>query len=383
MSSKVDYYEILEIERNAGEDEIKKSYRRLAVKYHPDKNPGNSEAEEKFKKVSEAYQVLSDREKRARYDRFGHSDGGGFDFGGSGDPFDIFRSFMSGSGFGDIFGSSFGGGQQRSSGSRRQPGGDIQIRLKLTLEEIALGGKKKIKMKRYNPCQTCSGSGAKEGSKAKTCSTCGGSGQVQQVSRSLFGQFVNIQPCQTCRGEGTIVTDTCNSCRGEGRIREDSVVEIDIPAGVPDQSQMPISGEGHVGLRAAPRGDLYVIFLEKEHSIFGRDEDDIIFELKLSFPDAALGKEVEVPTLWGPVKVDIPAGTQSGKKFRLSHKGMPHYRTGRKGDQIIVANVFTPKNLTPKERKLIEQLRQSENMIPPEETGKSFWEKFKDKISDN
>ena len=386
MSSKRDYYEVLEIDRNASVEDIKKAYRKLAVKYHPDKNPGDKESEERFKEVSEAYQILSEPNKRSRYDQFGHSAGGmgGFDFGGGGDPFDIFRSFMEGSGFGDIFGSAFGGRSPgRGPGSRKQPGGDIQIRLKLTLEEIAKGGKKKLKMKRYNPCDVCVGSGAKKDSKTSSCPTCGGSGQVRQVTRSLFGQFVNIQPCSHCQGEGQIISEKCSSCHGEGRIREESFVDFDIPAGVPDQSQMPISGEGHSGLRGAPRGDLYVIFLEKEHEIFGREEDDIIYDLNLSFPDAALGISLEVETLWGPVKVDIPAGTQNGKKFRLNNKGMPHYRSGRRGDQIIIVSIYIPKSLENKEKKLIEQLRESENLIPPPKSGKSFWDRFKEKFAEN
>jgi molecular chaperone DnaJ len=379
MPTKRDYYEVLEISRNAQGEEIKKAYRRLAVKYHPDKNPGDKEAEEKFKELSEAYQVLSDPDKRARYDRFGHQGVDGNDFGAGADPFDIFRSFMQGSGFGDIFGSSFGGGRQ-SGGPRQQPGGDIQIRLKLTLEEIAKGGKKKLKVKRYNPCPECNATGAKPGTGTKTCPTCNGTGQIRHVTRSLFGQFVNVQACSTCNGEGVLVNDPCRVCHGEGRVRENSIVEIEIPAGVPDHSQMTVAGEGHAGLRGAPRGDLYVLFFEKEHELFMREEDDIIYELPLSFSQAALGASLSVPTLWGDVKIDIPAGTQSGKKFRLARKGMPHYRTGRKGDQIIITHVWVPKKLNAKEKKLIEELAESENLIPPANTDKTFWEKIRERF---
>jgi molecular chaperone DnaJ len=377
--AKKDYYETLGVSREATIDEIKQAYRDLAVKYHPDKNPGDNSAEKRFKEVAEAYQVLSNRERRAQYDRFGHghAGGGGFDFGGGGDPFDIFRSFMEGTGFGDIFGSSFSGGQRQKTGPRS--GGDIQIRMKLSLEEIASGGRKKLKLKRYNSCEVCDGDGTKSGSKPIPCSTCNGAGQVRQVSRSLFGQFVNIQACPSCHGQGTVIGDPCHNCHGEGRVRGESEVVFEVPAGVPDQSQLNVQGEGHIGKRKGPRGDLYVVFIEKEHDFFGRDEDDIVYKLDLSIPDAALGVSQSVPTLWGDVEVDIPAGTQTGKKFRLNNKGMPHYRSGRKGDQIIVVSVYIPQQLNAKERKMLSELRESDNFVPPKSSGKkSFWERFKE-----
>jgi molecular chaperone DnaJ len=378
-----DYYDVLELDKNATPEQIKKAYKRLAFKYHPDQNPDSSDAEERFKEVYEAYSVLSKEETRARYDRFGHAGvnngmGGGFD-GGNVDPFEFFRSFMGGTGFGDIFGDVFGGGQ-RSSGPRKQSGGDIQIKLKLSLEEIAEGGAKKLKIKRFNTCSTCNGKGGKPGSKPVQCSTCNGSGQVRQVSRSLFGQVVNIQVCPTCNGEGFIITDSCSACHGEGRVKEESVISIDIPAGVPDQSQLTVRSEGHVGLRGGPRGDLYVLFMEKEHDLFSREEDDIVFELPVAIHQMVLGESFEVPTLWGNVKIDIPNGTQSGKLFRLRGKGMPNYRTQRKGDQIVRVNMWTPKTLSSKAKKLFEEMRKHEELLPPDPNDKSFWQKMRDKF---
>ena len=387
MTTKRDYYQILGVSRTATAEEIKTAYRKLAMKYHPDRNQGNKEAEEKFKEIAEAYEVLSDPGKRERYDRFGHegvkagSYGGGFH-----DPFDLFREVFGG-GFGTIFDDLFGGGSSGRSRRRdHQRGNDLQIKLKLTLEEIASGVTKQIKIKRLVKCQTCQGSGLKEGSRAATCPTCNGSGEIRQVSQSLLGRFVNISPCPRCGGRGTIVTDPCPTCRGEGRVHGEDTVEVTIPPGVSEGNYLTVRGKGNVGPHGGPPGDLIVVVEEKPHPFFIRNGNDVIYDLYLSFPQVALGTEVEIPTLELEkgtkeqenklVRITVPPGTQSGKIFRLRGKGLPELNSYRKGDLLVQIKVWTPTKLSPREKELLQELSALENMKPPEK--KSFFQKFKE-----
>jgi molecular chaperone DnaJ len=387
--SKRDYYEILGVAKGAAIDEIKSNYRKLALKYHPDKNPDNPEAENLFKEAAEAYEVLSDENKRARYDRYGH-DGlrGGQDYHQYSNINDIFSSF------GDIFGggrTSGGsifdeffnaggsrGGRQRYSGER---GADIRIKLPLTLEEIATGITKNIKIKHYVPCTDCNASGAKSGSGKKSCSACNGTGEVRQVSRSIFGQFVNIATCSNCRGTGEIITEKCTTCRGESRVQDEEKISVTIPAGVEEGNYIPMRGKGHAGKMGGPAGDLLVIIEEKQHQNFTRDGNNVIFNLKISFPMAVLGDEIEVPTLFGNDKIKIEQGTQNGAVIRLRDKGLPVLNSYQKGDQIVIVNVFVPTKINSREKELLEELIESENFQPDNKHSKKdkdFFDKIKD-----
>jgi len=382
MASKRDYYEVLGVSKSATADEIKKAYRKLAVKYHPDKNPDNKEAEEKFKEIAEAYAILSDQQKRQQYDRFGHqamgSGGfGGFDAGGF-DISDALRQFMEqGFGFGDIFGG--GGGSRRRRSSNR--GSDLQIKLKLTLEEIATGSKKKIKVKKQIRCEECNGTGSAKHSRTVSCPVCHGSGEIRQVSQSLFGQFVNVTTCHRCRGEGQIIENPCHACNGEGRTTGSKMVEINIPAGVATGNYIPLEGEGNEGLRGGRPGDLMIIIEEVRHDIFERRGDDVIMALPVSFPDAALGQSVEIPTLTGKAKLTIAPGTQSGKILRMRGKGIPHLHGAGIGDQLVQVQVFVPTKLSSVERKLIADLADSDNLKPQDDSGKNIFEKFKEALN--
>jgi molecular chaperone DnaJ len=382
MSSKKDYYELLGVERSASVDEIKKAYRKLAIKYHPDKNPGNKSAEEKFKEVAEAYSVLSDQQKRTQYDRFGHATPGsggfgGFDFGGGVDISEALRQFMEqGFGFGDIFGS---GSRSRRSGSRR--GSDLQVRLKLTLEEIASGVTKKIKVKKHVACEECRGSGSAKHSRTVSCPACHGSGEIRQVSQSIFGQMVNVTTCHRCQGRGQIIENPCPVCRGEGRVSGSKTIDVNVPAGVTSGNYIPLSGEGNIGLHGAPAGDLVVYIEEIAHDIFKRHEDDIYMLLPISFPQAALGATVEIPTLTGRAKLTIPAGTQSGKILRLRGKGIPHLRGAGMGDQLVQVQVYVPTKLTASERQALEELNQSDNLDPQKEDQKTVFERFREALN--
>jgi len=379
--TKRDYYEVLGVSRDATEEEIKKAYRRLAMEYHPDRNPGSKEAEEKFKELAEAYEVLRDPEKRRRYDLYGIEGlkAGGYEgFGGFGAGFDLsdaLRIFMSeGFGFGDLF------GMGRGERGREAPRGtDLQIRLKLTLEEIAEGVEKKLKVKKLIRCPNCQGSGAKPGSTPTTCPYCRGTGEVRQVSRSIFGQFVSITTCGHCGGDGKIITDRCSLCNGEGRVRGESTLTVKIPAGVTTGNYITLHGEGNVGPRGSPAGDAVIVIEEEDHELFERHGDDILFDLRITFPQAALGDEVEVPTLNGRVKLTLPAGTQSGKMFRLRGKGISHLHSHGRGDQLVRVLVWTPTKLSDRERELLEQLARCEGMKPPGQ-GKSFFKKMKDAL---
>lgn len=382
MATKRDYYEILGVGRSASADEIKKSYRKIAMKYHPDRNPGNKEAEDKFKEAAEAYEVLSNADKRAQYDRFGHdafAQGAGGGYSSSMNMDDIFSQF--GDIFGDgMFGSFFGGA--RSSGRRRAQGvrgSNLRVRLKLTYEEIAKGTTKRIKVKKYIVCDQCSGSGAKDKSSIQTCHTCGGNGQVKRVQHTFLGQMQTVTTCPECNGEGTIITSKCSKCKGEGRVFGEEEVEIDIPAGVAEGMQLSVHGKGNAGQRGGQAGDLIVLIEEKKHAELKREGNNVVYEMYISFIDAVFGVEVEVPTIDGKVKIKIPEGTQSGKIFRLRGKGFPVVNSSTKGDQLIYVNVWTPQKVSDKEKHTLEGLKDSENFKPhPGKNEKGFWEKVRE-----
>lgn len=388
--AKKDYYEVLGVDRNASTEEIKKAYRKLALQYHPDRNPNNKEAEEKFKEATEAYEVLSDENKRRRYDQFGHEGmRAGADYHAYRDFQDIFTHFSDifGTGFGGgIFDEVFGGstGRSRTRQTRvGKPGSDLKITLKVTLEEIATGVEKKIKVKHYIKCEDCRGSGARAGSSKATCATCGGTGEIKQVSRSIFGQFINITTCSTCGGEGKVVRDHCTRCGGEGRVHGESTIDISLPAGVTDGNHIVIEGRGNAGIRGGEPGDLYVIIEEEPHKYFIRNGYDVILDLLITFPEAALGTDVTIPTLNGKAKLKIEAGTQSGKILRMRGKGIPHYRGYSRGDQLVRVNVWVPTKLSSKDKELLKQLEASDNLKPKEgdtsaHADKSFFEKMKD-----
>lgn len=369
-----DYYQILGIERNATEEEIKKAYRRMALKYHPDRNKDDKNSEAKFKEASEAYEVLSDAKKRSTYDQFGE-DGLKGAFSGKGGGF-AWEDFTHATDFEDIFGNIFGdffGGRRTSrhqaGGARR--GGDLRVTLKLTLEEIMTGVSKTIKIKKLIRCEECGGTGARRGSVAKPCPSCGGAGEIHTQSRSLFGTFVSVQTCPTCSGEGKIVSDPCPKCDSSGRIRETETISVNVPAGVSTGNYIPLKGQGDVGPRNGPPGDIIVYIEEAEHDLFERNEDDVIYELPLSITQAALGDNIEIPTLSGRAKLKIPSGTQSGKVFRMRGKGIPHLQRNNAGDQLVRVWIWTPSTLNSQEKKLLEELKNSPNMQPPQ-GGKQF-----------
>ncbi len=381
--TKRDYYEVLGVAKTADGTQIKKAYRKIAMQFHPDKNPGNTEAEEKFKEAAEAYEVLSDDDKRARYDRFGHAGVNGHSgFGGGARSMeDIFEQF------GDIFGGgspfgSFFGGQAGGTRSRGTKGRNLRIKVGLTLEEIASGVTKTIKVKKQIKCTTCKGSGAKNSGAIATCGTCGGKGVVLEVRNTFLGQMQTQSTCPSCHGTGEIIKDKCQTCKGSGTQYDQETIEVKIPAGVEEGMQLSLRGKGNAGAQGGPAGDLLVEILEKPHDILTRDGNQIIYELYLNFADAALGTSVEVPTLKNNVKIKIPEGTQSGKIFRLKGKGLPDVQGYQTGDQLIHVNVWTPKSLNKEERELLETLRNMENFNPtPGKSDKGFFEKMKDYFS--
>lgn len=387
--AKRDYYEILGVPKDADENTIKKAYRKTAMKYHPDRNPDNKEAEEKFKEAAEAYEILSDADKKARYDRFGHAGvdpnmgGGGGGFRGGMSMEDIFEQF--GHVFGDSgspFDTFFGGGrsgQRRASG---QKGSNLRIKVALTLEEVKDGVTKKIKVKKQTTCTACGGNGAKDKSSVKTCGTCAGSGYVRQVRSTFLGQMQTTAACPTCGGTGTQVTAKCGTCKGDGRLMDAETIEIEIPAGVEDGMQLSMRGKGNAGKNGGPSGDLLINIEEKTHEHFSRDGMNIIYDLYLNFADAALGTSVEVPTLGGQVKIKVPAGTQAGKIFRLRGKGLPSVQSYGTGDQLINVNIWTPKSLSKDDEALLEKMRQSPNFDPnPGKAEKGFFDRMKDYFS--
>ena len=375
--SKRDYYEVLGVDRGAGADEIKKAYRKMAVKYHPDKNPGDKGAEDKFKEAAEAYEVLSNADKRAQYDRFGHNMPGAGGFGGGGmNMEDIFGQFgdIFGGAFGDAFG---GGGGQR--GRRVNKGSNLRVKVKLTLEEIATGVEKKIKLNKYVGCTTCKGTGAEGGSGFSTCGTCKGQGQVSRVQNTILGRMQTTAVCPECSGEGKIITNKCNVCFGNGIVEGEEVVAINLPAGVQDGMQLSMRGKGNAAARGGIPGDLIIVIEELDHEHFKRMGNDIYYELFISFPDAVTGTQLEVPTLDGKVRIKIDAGTQPGKLLRLRSKGLPSIEGHGKGDMLISINVWTPQTLSKEEKEIIEKLSQSKNFAPnPTKKDRGFFEKIRD-----
>lgn len=375
--SKKDFYEILEVSKTATAEEIKKAYRKKAIQYHPDKNPGDKASEEKFKEAAEAYEVLSDAQKKQRYDQYGHAGvgsaaGGGYG-GSSMNMDDIFSHF------GDIFGGHFSGfgGNQRSSAQRVRKGSDLRVKVKLTLAEIATGVEKKIKVKKQVACSHCNGTGAEQGSSSATCTTCNGQGRVTRVQQTILGQMQTAAECPTCNGEGKIIKDKCKHCNGDGIVREEEVITINIPAGVMEGMQLSMSGKGNAARRGGVNGDLLVLIEEEPHSELIRDENDLIFNLLLTIPMATLGGAVEVPTVDGKVKVTIAPGTQPGKVLRLRGKGLPSVNRYGTGDLLVNVGVYIPENLNKEEKSIIEKLSKSENVKPNATASKNFFSHFR------
>ena len=359
MAEKRDYYEVLGVAKNANADEIKKAYRKAAIKYHPDKNPGDKEAEEKFKEAAEAYDVLSNPDKRARYDQFGHAGmsgaaggAGGFGggFGGGFSMEDIFSQF------GDIFGGHFGGFGGGRGGRSVKRGSDIRVRIKLTLAEIAEGTTKKIKVNKDVVCDKCGGSGAKDSSSYTTCSQCNGSGYVVTVQNTFFGRMQSQSVCPSCHGEGKIITAKCDKCHGEGIVKDSEIIEINIPAGVGEGMALTVSGKGNAARRGGVNGDLIVVIEEEAHPQLLRDGNDLIHNLNITVVTAILGGEVEVPTIDGKAKIKIAAGTHAGKVLRLRGKGLPDVNGYGRGDILIVVDITIPTSLTSEEKKLVKEL---------------------------
>ncbi len=380
--AKRDYYEVLGVGKSATKEELKKAYRKLAMQYHPDRNPDDKDAEEKFKEAAEAYEILNDDNKRARYDRFGHEGvrGSGFGSQGFSDINDIFSHFSDIFGGASIFDDFFGGGSQRSRGRKRGqgvPGSDLRVNLKLTLEEIAEGVTKKIKIKKQVKCDACGGNGSEGGKSTKSCPVCHGTGEIKTVSRSVFGQFVNIQPCNNCDGDGVVVDNPCKKCMGEGRIADEVTVKIDSPAGVSEGNYMTMRGEGNAGKRGGEPGDLIVVFQELPHEYFMREGDDILYDLFINYPDAVLGAEAEVPTLNGKAKLKIDNGTPTGKLLKMRDKGIKHLNHSGRGDQIVRVNIEIPKKVNSKEKELLRELANQPNIKKSANSDdKNFFKRF-------
>lgn len=377
--SKRDFYEILGVPKNADDNELKKAYRKLAIKYHPDKNQGDKAAEEKFKEAAEAYEILSNPEKRRRYDQYGHAGVGGA--GGAGgfnmNMDDIFSHF------GDIFGDAFGfgggdGGGRRGGGRRVNRGSNLRIKVKLTLEEISEGVEKKVKVNKYVGCTTCHGSGAK-GNSFNTCNTCHGSGHVTRIQNTILGQMQTSSTCPSCGGEGQTIKDKCNACHGDGVVMGEEVISINIPAGVGEGMQLSMSGKGNMGARNGVAGDLIIAIEETEHEHLKRDGTNLFYDHYIHFSDAALGTQVEIPTLNGRAKIKIDAGTQSGKVLRLKGKGVPDINGYGRGDLLVNINVWTPQQLSSEEKKILEKLKESKNFEPhPTKKDRSFFDRMKE-----
>ena len=377
--AKRDYYEVLGVEKGASDDELKKAYRKLARKYHPDVNPGDKEAEEKFKEINEAYETLSDASKREQYDRYGHDGpagaggfggfGGGQDFGGMNDIFDMF------------FGGGFGGGQQQR-GPRK--GADLRYDLTIDFEEAVFGTEKTIILPKWESCNTCHGTGAKPGTSSTTCSRCNGTGQIYTMQKTPFGQIQTAKICPECGGAGTVIKEPCTECNGKGKKRVNKKIEIKVPAGVDVGSRLRMSGEGDPGEQGGPNGDLYIYINVRSHPIFVRNEDDIYMEQAINIAQASLGADIQVETLEGKVTLTIPAGVQSGAKFRMKGKGVKNIKGYGKGDQYVTIKVVTPKNLTTEQRDLVEKLNATFKTENPEpETGKAKAEEVKKKDEKN
>ncbi|MCL5947234.1 MAG: molecular chaperone DnaJ [Chloroflexi bacterium] len=368
MVTKRDYYEVLGVPRTASEDEIRKAFRRLARQYHPDVN-SDPEAEERFKEANEAYEVLSNPQRRTSYDQYGHRGGPG---GINATTFDGFG------GLGDLFETFFGNATAASRGPQR--GADLRYDLNLTFEEAVFGAKKTIEIPRWETCAQCRGTGARPGSTPARCSVCGGSGEIRRTQQSIFGQFVNVVVCDRCRGEGRVITDPCPECRGSGRVRTVRTLEVQVPAGVDSDTQMRLTGEGEAGQRGGPRGNLLIAFHVQPHPLFRRRGSDTFIDVPVSFSQVTLGDEVEVPTVEGTVHLRIPAGAQSGRRFTLKGKGIPHLEGSGRGDQYVTIHVVTPSDLTPRERELFRELAKLESERT-QHTGKHWWEKVKEAVT--
>ena len=378
--TKRDYYSVLNVDRNASKEELKKAYRKLAMKYHPDRNPDDKEAEEKFKEAAEAYDVLNNDEKRVKYDRFGHDGVRASGFGSSGftdvnDIFSHFSDIFGGSSiFDDIFGGSTQRGRRRGAGS---PGADLRINLKLTLEEIASGITKIIRIKKQVTCNRCNGTGADKSTSLKTCPVCNGLGEVKSVSRSVFGQFVNITTCHNCDGEGRVIDVPCTKCMGDGRYQDEKMLNVNVPAGVHEGSYMTLRGEGNAGKRGGEDGSIIVVFEEIPLKYFVRTEDEIVYNLFITYPQAVLGAEVEVPTLNGKAVLKIDAGTQPGKLLKMRGKGIKHLNSSGAGNQIVKVNVAVPQKINSKEKDLLKQLSEMPNIKDSSKAEeKSFFKRF-------
>jgi len=377
--AKRDYYEILEVQKNASIDEIKKAYRKMALKFHPDRNPGNKEAEDKFKEAAEAYEVLSDNDKRQRYDQYGHAGvSGASSSGGYGMNMDDIFSH-----FGDIFGGSgfgFGGFGRSGQKQRVNKGSNLRVKVKMTLLEVANGVEKKIKVNKYVPCLACNGTGADKGSELANCGTCRGSGYVTRISNTILGQMQSTSACPECGGEGKTIKSKCVECHGDGIVKEDEIITINIPAGVAEGMQLSVSGRGNAARRGGVNGDLIVLIEEEQHQDFFRDGNDLLYSLNISIADAILGANAEIPTIDSRAKVKIEPGTQSGKILRLKGKGLPEVQSYNHGDLLVKINVFIPTHITKDERKVIEKLGTSTNFVPKQSESKerNFFEKMKD-----
>jgi molecular chaperone DnaJ len=376
---KRDYYEILGVSKNASKEEIKKAYRKQALKYHPDKNPGDKKAEEHFKEAAEAYEVLRNDDKRARYDRYGHAGvgGAGNGFGGGGMTMeDIFSSF------GDIFGDAFGGFGAFTGSSRRgrrvNKGSNLRVKVKLTLHEIANGAEKKIKVSRYDTCTACGGTGAADSQSLSTCTTCRGTGHVTRVTNTILGQMQSTSICPSCGGEGKTITKKCPVCYGEGIVQKQDIIKINLPAGVGKGMQMTVAGKGNAPRRGGVHGDLLVVIDEEDHPELIREGNDLIYNLFISVPDAVLGAHVEVPTIDNNVKIKIEPGTQPGKILRLRGKGLPEVNGYGRGDLLVNVNVWIPKSLSREEAKIIEKFKESGAFTPkPDKNDKGFFERMR------
>lgn len=380
--AKRDYYEILNVPRSASADEIKKAYRKMALKYHPDKNPDDPTAEGKFKEAAEAYEVLSDAEKKQRYDRYGHDGvkgmpGGGFNMSMD----DIFSNFgdIFGDAFGGAFSDAFGFGTRGRTRRRVNRGTNLRVKVKLSLEEISTGVEKKIKVNKYIPCDQCNGTGAEKGASMNTCPTCHGQGQVTRVTSTFLGQMQTTSTCPTCDGEGTVIGTKCNKCFGNGIVKGEEIIPVNIPAGVADGMQLSMSGKGNAAARSGIPGDLLILVEEHEHEHFTRDGNNLIYEHFISLPEAALGASVDMPTLDGKARIKIEAGTQSGRILRLKGKGLPDLNGYSRGDLLVNLSVWTPRNLSREEQQILENLRDSENFRPnPSKKDKGFFDRMKD-----
>jgi len=379
---KQDFYVVLGVQRDCSEADIKKAYRKLAMECHPDRNNGDKAAEEKFKLVTEAYEVLRDPEKRAAYDRYGHQGmrGGGGGGGFSSMHFDLSEALMvfmrdfglAGGSGGSALENLFGGGTRRD----RRRGHDIKVGLKLTLAEVASGTTKTVRIKSLDSCPECAGTGARSGTQPVPCGTCGGSGEVRRQAQSLFGQFLTVSPCPTCAGEGTVVHSPCDVCGGDGRVKSEKTIQIDVPAGVADHHYLTLRGQGVPGSRNGPRGDLIAVLDIKDDPRFERHGDDLVYDLSITFTQAALGAEVKVPTPFGESMLRVEPGTQTGMAYRIRAKGLPRLGEGGHGDLHVRIHVWTPNKLTPEQRKLLEKLSEIEEAPPEKESGK-FWETLK------